>query len=141
MKKSELRQLIKEAIKEKSIAKINLNKLKENFEEDENIVRSFYFSKSNASLDNKEKIKNEANHILQNLKKDNFIISTSGFLYFPNFTWAGGKQIFGRSIGFLVGSDTWVIRFMETNKSMKVNDSLLSRLIKSNILEAYKFKF
>jgi hypothetical protein len=126
MKKSELKQIIREEIQ---------NILKES-------VKSFYYSKKEDEFsDDTKEIKKEAKEFLQQLKDKKYTWSDTAFMYFPNFVWAGGKQVFGPSIGIHVGSDTIMIRPIGTDKPLKVSDGLLQRLIQRGDIESYSMKF
>jgi len=108
----------------------------------EGIIKSFVFSKDEKEFggDAKE-IKRSAADFLEFLKKERYVWSDASFMYFPDFVWAGGKQVFGPSIGILVGSDTIAIRPIGTDKVIKVSDGLLQRLVKDGRIESYNMQF
>jgi hypothetical protein len=113
--------------------------LNENINE---MVRSFSLSKDEKEFKGDFKnIKNSASDFLDFLKKERYTWSDTSFMYFPNFVWAGGKQVFGPSIGILIGSDTIAIRPIGTDKVIKVGDGILQRLIQNGQIESYAMKF
>ena len=106
------------------------------------MVKSFVFSKKETEFSEEAKeIKKAAADFLDYLKKEKYTWSDTSFMYFPNFVWAGGKQVFGPSIGILVGSDTIMIRPIGAEKAFKVGDGLLQRLIQDGRIESYSMKF
>jgi hypothetical protein len=106
------------------------------------MVKSFIYSKKEVEFpgDVKE-IKKEAGEFLAYLQKERYTASQTNFMYYPNFVWAGGKQVFGPSIGILVGSDTIMIRPIGRDKPLKVSDGLLYRLIHDGRIESYTMNF
>jgi hypothetical protein len=105
-------------------------------------VSSFYFAEPITDLDDSqiESAKSEAKKLIQRLKNEKYIVLGSNALYFPNFTWAVGKQEFGPSIGVLVGSETIAVSPISgeyAGKVYKIGESFISRLIKSKDLTAY----
>jgi len=108
----------------------------------EGAVKSFAFSKDEKEFEGDSKeIKQTAVDFLEFLKKERYSWNDASFMYFPDFAWAGGKQVFGPSIGILVGSDTIAIRPIGTEKVIKVSDGLLQRLVKDGRLESYNMQF
>ena len=106
------------------------------------MVKSFIFSKKEAEFsEDAKEIKKAAADFLDYLKKEKYTWSDMSFMYFPNFVWAGGKQVFGPSIGILVGSDTIMVRPIGAEKAFKVGDGLLQRLIQVGRIKSYSMKF
>jgi hypothetical protein len=106
------------------------------------MVKSFVFSKKETEFsEDAKEIKKAAADFLDYLKKEKYTWSDTSFMYFPNFVWAGGKQVFGPSIGILVGSDTIMVRPIGAEKAFKVSDGLLHRLIQDGRIESYSMKF
>jgi hypothetical protein len=106
------------------------------------MVKSFALSKKeNDFSDDNTEIKKAAEKFLDHLQNERYNTSTMSFMYFPNFIWAGGKQVFGPSIGILIGSDTVAVRPIGNPKFYQVGDSILHRLIKDGQIESYAMKF
>jgi len=142
MKKSELKQIIREEIS-KVLDESKSKKHKHTFENFlSEGVKSFFYSKKESEFSGATAaIKKEAKKFLQQLKDEKYTWSDTAFLYFPNFVWAGGRQVFGPSIGILVGSDTIMVRPIGTNKPLKIGDGVLQRLIQRGDLESYSMEF
>jgi hypothetical protein len=113
--------------------------LNENINE---MVKSFMNSKQEKEFKGDTKnLKSEAEKFLEHLQDERYNTSNMSYMYFPNFVWAGGKQVFGPSIGILIGSDTIAVRPIGNPKVYKVGDSILHRLIKDGQIESYVMKF
>lgn len=125
MKKSELQKIIREEIS---------NVLTEG-----NIM-IFSYAKPYKNPD-ASKIRAEADKYIKFLQSKNFNINTgSDALYFPDFTWAGGKQKLGNCIGVLAGSDTIILSPIGENKTYKFGESLLARFVKDDRIPAFLIK-
>jgi len=124
MKASEFRKLIREEIRK--VIK-------------EGTVMIFYYSKKSSEIDgNVKELQNKAQAFIKMARDKDYIISSNdSVLYFPNFTWAGGKQVFGPSFGILAGSDTMLVSPIGSDKIMKIGESLLVRFIKDGRIESY----
>ena len=124
MKISEFRKLIREEIRK--VIK-------------EGTIMSFYYSKKSSEIDgNVKELQNKAQAFIKMARDKNYNISSNdSVLYFPNFKWAGGKQIFGPSFGILAGSDTMLVSPIGSDKIMKIGESLLVRFIKDGRIESY----
>ena len=124
MKKSEFRKLIREEIRK--VIK-------------EGTIMIFHYSKKSSEIDgNVKELQNKAQAFIKMARDKDYIISSNdSVLYFPNFTWAGGKQVFGPSFGILAGSDTMLVSPIGSDKIMKIGESLLVRLVKDGRIESY----
>jgi len=124
MKISEFRKLIREEIRK--VIK-------------EGTIMSFYYSKKSSEIDgNVKELQNKAQAFIKMARDKNYNISSNdSVLYFPNFKWAGGKQIFGPSFGILAGSETMLVSPIGSDKIMKIGESLLVRFIKDGRIESY----
>jgi len=124
MKISEFRKLIREEIRK--VIK-------------EGTIMSFYYSKKSSEIDgNVKELQNKAQAFIKMARDKNYNISSNdSVLYFPNFKWAGGKQILGPSFGILAGSDTMLVSPIGSDKIMKIGESLLVRFIKDGRIESY----
>jgi hypothetical protein len=107
------------------------------------VVRSFAVSTpENKFTGDTKSIKKQADEFLTFLKNEKYTWSSQNyFLYFPDFKWNGGKQSYGPSIGILIGSDTIIIRFLQSGKTFKVGDGLLQKLISGGAIESYSMKY
>jgi hypothetical protein len=124
MKKSELKTLIYEEIR-------NIIK--------EGTIMIFHYSKKPSEIDgNVKELQNKAQVFIKMARDKNYNISSSdSVLYFPNFKWAGGKQVFGPSLGILAGSETMLINPIGSDKIFKIGESLLVRFVKDGRIESY----
>ena len=124
MKVSEFRKLIREEVRK--VIK-------------EGTIMSFYYSKKSSEIDgNVKELQNKAQAFIKMARDKNYNISSNdSVLYFPNFKWAGGKQIFGPSLGILAGSETMLVSPIGSDKIMKIGESLLVRFIKDGRIESY----
>jgi len=105
----------------------------------EGTIMSFYYSKKSSEIDgNVKELQNKAQAFIKMARDKNYNISSNdSVLYFPNFKWAGGKQIFGPSFGILAGSETMLVSPIGSDKIMKIGESLLVRFIKDGRIESY----
>jgi len=105
----------------------------------EGTIMSFYYSKKSSEIDGDvEELKKQAQEFIKFARdKDYNISSNDSVLYFPNFTWAGGKQVFGPSLGILAGSETMLVSPIDSDKIYKFGESLLVRFIKDGRIESY----
>jgi hypothetical protein len=105
----------------------------------EGTVMIFYYSKKSSEIDGdvKELQKKAQEYIKAMRDKDYIISSNDSVLYFPNFTWAGGKQVFGPSFGILAGSETMLVNPIGSDRILKINEGLLVRLVKDGRIESY----
>jgi hypothetical protein len=123
MKKSELRSLIREEI---------TNILKE-----DSGPRAFNWAKPQSELKgNTSAIKKAGQELYQNLKSEKLNAYADAYLYFPNFTWADGKEKFGPSVAVKV-SDIFYVQSLKGGKRMKVSDGLLGHMLWRGKKEAY----
>jgi len=124
MKTTELRKLIREEIRK--VIK-------------EGTIMIFHYSKKSSEIDgNVKELQNKAQAFIKMARDKNYNISSNdSVLYFPNFKWAGGKQILGPSFGILAGSETMLINPIGSDKIMKIGESLLVRFIKDGRIESY----
>jgi hypothetical protein len=118
--------------------KIDKNLINESFL-NEGVIMSFHYSKKSSEIDGDVKeLQSKAQEFIKMARdKDYNISSNDSVLYFPNFTWAGGKQILGPSFGILAGSDTMLVSPIGSDKIMKIGESLLVRFIKDGRIESY----
>lgn len=105
----------------------------------EGTVMIFYYSKKSSEIDGDVKeLQNKAQEYIKAMRDKDYIISSNdSVLYFPNFTWAGGKQEFGPSFGILAGSETMLVNPIGSDRILKINESLLVRLVKDGRIESY----
>ena len=105
----------------------------------EGTVMIFYYSKKSSEIDgNVKELQKKAQEYIKAIRDKDYIISSNdSVLYFPNFTWAGGKQVFGPSFGILAGSTTMLVSPIGTSKIMKIAESLLVRFVKDGRIESY----
>ena len=105
----------------------------------EGTIMSFYYSKKSSEIDGDvEELKKQSQEFIKMARdKDYNVSSSDSVLYFPNFTWAGGKQVFGPSLGILAGSETMLINPIGSDKIIKIGESLLVRFIKDGRIESY----
>lgn len=83
-------------------------------------------------------LKAKADKLIETLRSKGYIsISTDSVLYFPNFTWGGGKYKYGPSLGILAGSNTVVVSPIDSGKLYNIQEALLARFVKDGRLEAY----
>jgi hypothetical protein len=124
MKLNELRSLIQEEVRR--IIK-------------EGTIMIFHYSKKPTEIDgNVKELQNKAQEFIKTARDKNYNISSNdSVLYFPNFTWAGGKQVFGPSLGVMAGSDTVLVNPIGTTKMFKINEKLLVRFVKDGRIESY----
>ena len=124
MKITEFRKLIREEIR-KVIA--------------EGTIMIFHYSKKSSEIDGDVKdLQNKAQAFIKMARDKNYNISSNdSVLYFPNFKWAGGKQVFGPSLGIKAGSDTMLINPIGSDKILKINEGLLVRFVKDGRIESY----
>jgi len=106
---------------------------------DEGTIMSYYYSKKSSEIDGDvEELKKKAQEFIKFARdKDYNISSNDSVLYFPNFIWAGGKQVFGPSFAILAGSGTMLVSPIGSGKIMKIGESLLVRFIKDGRIESY----
>ena len=87
------------------------------------------------------KLRSAADKYIKFLQSKNYNVHTgSDALYFPNFTWANGKQKFGNCIGVMVGSDSIMLSPIGENKKYKFSEKLLSRFVKDGRKPAFLIK-
>ena len=124
MKISEFKKLIREEIRK--VIK-------------EGTIMIFHYSKKSSEIDgNVKELQNKAQAFIKMARdKDYNISSNDSVLYFPNFKWAGGKQVFGPSFGILAGSETMLVNPIGSDKIMKIGESLLVRFVKDGRIESY----
>jgi len=124
MKASEFKKLIREEIRK--VIK-------------EETIMIFHYSKKSSEIDgNVKELRNKAQAFIKMARnKDYNISSNDSVLYFPNFKWAGGKQVFGPSLGILAGSETMLINPIGSDKIFKIGESLLVRFVKDGRIESY----
>ena len=124
MNPAELRNLIREEVKKA---------LKEG------TTMSFHYSKKSSEINgNVKELQNKAQAFIKMARdKDYNISSNDSVLYFPNFKWAGGKQVFGPSLGIKAGSDTMLINPIGSDKILKINEGLLVRFVKDGRIDSY----
>jgi hypothetical protein len=105
----------------------------------EGTIMSFYYSKKSSEIDGDvEELKKKAQEFIKLARdKDYNISSNDSVLYFPNFTWAGGKQVYGPSFGILAGSGTMLVSPIGSDKIGKIGENLLVRFIKDGRIESY----
>ena len=105
----------------------------------EGVIMSFHYSKKSSEIDGDVKeLQSKAQEFIKMARdKDYNISSNDSVLYFPNFTWAGGKQEFGPSFGILAGSDTMLVSPIGSDKILKIAENLLVRFIKDGRIESY----
>jgi len=105
----------------------------------EGTIMIFHYSKKSSEIDgNVKELQNKAQAFIKMARDKNYNISSNdSVLYFPNFKWAGGKQIFGPSFGILAGSETMLVSPIGSDKIMKIGESLLVRFIKDGRIESY----
>jgi uncharacterized protein YggL (DUF469 family) len=131
MNKSELQKIIREEIKKA---------LKEKLQLTEGTIMIFHYAKPYKGAD-ASKLRKEADEYIKFLQSKNFIVHTgSDALYFPDFTWAGGKQKLGDCIGVLAGSETIILSPIGENKTYKFSESLLVRFVKDGRIPAFLLK-
>jgi hypothetical protein len=106
---------------------------------DEGTIMSYYYSKKSSEIDGDvEELKKKAQEFIKLARDKNYNISSNdSVLYFPNFTWAGGKQVFGPSLCILAGSETMLVNPIGSDKILKINEKLLVRFIKDGRIESY----
>ena len=99
----------------------------------------FHYSKKSSEIDGDVKdLQNKAQAFIKMARDKNYNISSNdSVLYFPNFTWAGGKQVFGPSLGIKAGSDTMLINPIGSDKILKINEGLLVRFVKDGRIDSY----
>jgi len=106
----------------------------------EGTIMIFYYAKPYEGSD-EDKLRKEADEYIKFLQSKNFNVHTgSDALYFPDFTWAGGKQKLGDCIGVLAGSDTIILSPIGENKTYRFGESLLVRFVKDGRIPAFLLK-
>ena len=105
----------------------------------EGTVMIFHYSKKSSEIDGDVKeLQNKAQAFIKMARDKNYNISSNdSVLYFPNFKWAGGKQVFGPSLGIKAGSDTMLINPIGSDKILKINEGLLVRFVKDGRIDSY----
>lgn len=103
-------------------------------------IMIFSYAKPYINSDASE-IRAEVDNYIEFLQSKNINVHTgSDALYFPNFTFAGGKQQLGECIGVLAGSDTIILSPIGENKTYKFGESLLARFVKDGRIPAFLIK-
>ncbi len=105
----------------------------------EGVIMVYHYSKKSKEItDDVKDLKKKAQEYIKTMRdKDYNISSNDSVLYFPNFTWAGGRQEFGPSLAILAGSETMLVNPIGTDRIIKINEKMLARLIKDGRLESY----
>lgn len=86
----------------------------------------------------RQKLKHYRDKSINFARSKDYLVNTDQTLYFPNFSWSG--NIYGPSIGMLVGSDTISIHPINTTKMFQIKEALLARSIKNGKCESYSLK-
>ena len=130
MKKSELQRIIREETR----------KVLKEAELHEDVIRVFSYAKPYTKPDAAQ-LRAKADKFITKLQDKNYNTHTgSGVIYFPDFVWAGGKQKFGECFGAMAGSETMVIQPIDSDKTFKIGESLLARLMSDGRLVGYLLK-
>ena len=105
----------------------------------EGVIMSYHYSKKSKEIPgNVRDLKKKAQEYIKMARDKNYNISSNdSVLYFPNFTWAGGKQVFGPSFAILACSETMLINPIGSDRIIKISEKMIARIIKDGRLESY----
>lgn len=101
-------------------------------------------------LDSSELAKKELRTFLDEAKAKSYVVASGPGLYFPDFKWGGGPAAaqgkapvpsLGPAVGLLVGSNTILVKILNTKKTYPIGESLLSNLVSSGRIKASRVDF